>query len=158
MNFFSSMDAASSAMTAERFSMDVISQNIANANTENTAAGTPYRRQSAVIESAGENSGRPFALPACLDDDGGSREPAVQGVKVEGVVQDNSNFRYVYDPTNPNAIRSGKRKGYVAMPNVNLITEMTDMIAASRAYEANATVVDTAKAIATKGMDIGTNH
>lgn len=153
MNFFNSMDIASSAMSAERFKMDLTSQNIANANTQSTIAGTPYRRQVAVV-SSGE-SAAPFALPAGLDDDDGGKFSGT-GVRVSGVVQDQSDFRYVYDPTNPNAIKDGDKKGYVAMPNVNIISEMTDLISASRAYEASATAVEAAKGIAMKGLEIGT--
>lgn len=160
MNFFSSFDIAASAMSAERFKMDVISENIANANTQGTASGTPYRRQVAVITSDSVHGDTPFALSVGLDDDddGGKPQLSSEGVKVSGVVQDGSAFRYQYDPTNPNAIKDGKMKGYVAMPNVNLISEMTDLISASRAYEASATVVDAAKSIAMKGMEIGTGH
>lgn len=155
MNFFSSMDIASSAMSSERFRMDVISQNIANANTQNTLSGTPYRRQVASIGSATDTGGKPFALPVGLDDDddAGPRFRG-QGVQVNGVTQDQSDFRYVYDPTNPNAQKEGKWKGYVAMPNVNIISEMTDLISASRAYEASATAVESAKGIAMKGLEI----
>ncbi|MBM3464215.1 MAG: flagellar basal body rod protein FlgC [Armatimonadetes bacterium] len=154
MNFFQSMDIAASAMSAERFRMDVISQNIANANTQTTLSGTPYRRQVAVV-TPGDAS--PFALPVGLDDDD-EEGPQFNGngVKVGGVAQDGAEFRYVYDPTNPNAEKEGKWKGYVAMPNVNIITEMTDLIAASRSYEASATAVESAKGIAMKGLEIGT--
>jgi flagellar basal-body rod protein FlgC len=159
MNMFHSLDIAASAMTAERFKMDVISQNISNANTQSTIAGTPYRRQVAIVTQDNSNSGKPFALPCGLDDDdvdeGGRKQVQGHGVTVAGVAQDQSDFRYVYDPTNPNAQKDGKWKGYVAMPNVNLITEMTDLISSSRAYEASATVVEAVKAIASKGLEIG---
>lgn len=154
MNFFSSMDIASSAMSAERFRMDVISQNIANANTQKTISGTPYRRQVASIGAASDTGGKPFALPVGLDDDSDGPTFRGTGVQVTGVAQDQAEFRYVYDPSNPNAEQSGKWKGYVAMPNVNIITEMTDLIAASRAYEASATAVESAKGIAMKGLEI----
>lgn len=158
MNFFNSMDIAASGMSAERFRMDVISQNIANANTQNTISGTPYQRQVAVV-TPGQDGGTPFALPVGLDDDDDDG-PAFNstGIKVAGVATDSSDFRYVYDPTNPAAQKEGKWKGYVAMPNVNIITEMTDLIAASRAYEANATAVEAAKGIAMKGLEIGTGR
>lgn len=157
MNFFSSMDIASSAMSAQRFSMDIISQNIANANTQNTVSGTPYRRQVAVI-TPGEQSTQ-FALPVGLDDDSDDGPKFHgSGVKVGGVAEDQGDFRYQYDPTNPSAIKEGKMKGYVAMPNVNIISEMTNLIAASRAYEASATSVEAAKGIAMKGLEIGTGH
>ena len=77
------------------------------------------------------------------------------GVEVTGVQADNSDFRWVYDPSNPKAQKEGEHKGYVAMPNVNIISEMTNMIQASRAFEANATVVESAKSIAMKALEIG---
>jgi len=151
------MDIAASAMSSERFKMDIISQNIANANTQSTLSGMPYRRQLAVV---GPSDTRPFALPVGLDDDDGAIYPKFsgQGVKVNGVVEDQADFRYVYDPTHPAALKEGKWKGYVAMPNVNIINEMTDLIAASRAYEASATAVEAAKGIAMKGLEIGTGR
>lgn len=168
MNFFHSMDIAASAMSAERFKMDVLSQNIANANTQNTLSGTPYRRQVAVVRPDYDDNSKPFVLPAGLDggedddigdmDDSGHKKFNGHGVKVQGVVQDMSDFRYVYDPTNPNAEKEGKWKGYVPMPNVNLITEMTELIATSRAFEASSTVMQAAKAIAQKGLEISASH
>jgi len=151
MSFFNSMDVGASALTAERQRMDVISQNIANANTQN--AGVPYQRQVAVI---GQSESPVFALPAGLDDDG----PGFCGVGVKANVMGDSSTpaRMVYDPGSPNAIKDGPNKGYVAMSNVNIISEMTDLISASRAYEANATAVDTAKSIAMKGLEIGTGR
>jgi flagellar basal-body rod protein FlgC len=141
-------------MSAERVHMDVISQNIANANTSSTASGEPYRRHVAVITGADSPQ---FALPVSLDDDSDDEGTAVRcgGVKVAGVAEDQSPLKYVYDPTNPNAIRQGQHKGYVAMSNVNTITEMTEIIAATRAYEANATAVDSIKGMAMKGLEIG---
>lgn len=156
---FKSFDIGASAMTAERFHMDVISQNIANASTQNTLAGTPYRRQVAMITQAAGDDSKPFVLPAGLDDDDddGSQFHG-SGVKVQGVAVDQSDFKYVYDPGNPHAQKDGKWKGYVAMPNVNLITEMTDLIAASRSYEASATAVEAAKGMASKGLEISAGH
>jgi flagellar basal-body rod protein FlgC len=155
-NFFSSLDITASAMTAERFRMDIISQNIANANTENTVNGTPYRRMVAVINSSEASQ---FALPAGLDEDDEDGNVATHyhgsGVKATDVVQDMTDFRYVYDPTNPNSIKRGKMKGYVAMPNVNLINEMTDLMGSTRAFDACATAADAAKSIAMKGLEIG---
>ncbi|MHB2018831.1 MAG: flagellar basal body rod protein FlgC [Candidatus Xenobia bacterium] len=153
-NFFSAMDAAASAMTAERFKMDVISENISNANTQNTVTGEPYRRHVAVITPADAPQ---FALPCALDDDDDDDPKGndLKGVQVKGVAIDNTPLKYVYDPTNPNAIKQGKMKGYVAMSNVNVITEMTSLIATSRSYDANASVVEAVKSMAMKGMEIG---
>lgn len=77
------------------------------------------------------------------------------GVEVTGVAQDGSDFRWVYDPSNPKAEKGGPHAGYVAMPNVNIIAEMTSMMQASRGFEANATVVEAAKSMAMKALEIG---
>jgi flagellar basal-body rod protein FlgC len=78
-----------------------------------------------------------------------------KGVRVVGVEKDTSSPRLVYDPTHPDAIKSGPRQGYVEMPNVNIVTEMVDLIAASRAYEANASIVNGSKAMFMKALEIG---
>lgn len=160
MNFFQTFDIAASGLRAEQFRMDVTSNNIANAHTSKTEDGTPYRRQVAVVSSQNAEA---FAgmMTASFDDEnfdvfkeeraGGN----FGGVAVEGVVEDTADFRWVYDPTNPNAEQDGPHKGYVAMPNVNIINEMTSMIQASRAYEANATTIESAKAMAMKALEIG---
>jgi len=152
MDFFRSMDVAASGMRAEQFRMDVTAENIANVNTTSSVDGTPYRRKMAVITPADEPE---FMLPAGLSEDeeagfiGG-------GVQTAGVMEDKSaDFKYVYDPENPQAQKEGKWKGYVAMPNVNIITEMTSLIAASRSYEANVTALQSAKTMAQKALDIG---
>lgn len=162
MKFFRIFDTAASGMTAERFKMDVISNNIANAHTSKTLAGTPYRRQVALIEpKAVEEFDKEFRLAGGFDvdfeEDFGRERTEFQGggVRVAGVAEDQSDFRWVYDPGNPNAEKEGPHKGYVAMPNVNIITEMTHMIQASRGYEANATAVEAAKAMAMKALEIG---
>lgn len=153
MDFFKAMDVAASGMTAERFRMDVISENIANVNTTSTVSGEPYRKKFAVITPYDEPE---FIVPAALNNDDSDNQFIGSGVQVEGVMEDtSSDFKYVYDPDNPSAIKNGKMKGYVAMPNVNIITEMTNMIAASRGYEANVSSVQTAKQIAQKALEIG---
>ncbi len=161
MKFFQTFDLAASGMRAEQFRMDVVSNNIANAHTSKTADGTPFRRQVAVVSPRqAEAFNQAFTL-ASMDNDfeklfeESSVGFSAGGVAVEGIVEDNSDFRWVYDPTNPNAEKSGDRKGYVAMPNVNIIQEMTTMMTASRAYEANATTIEAAKAMAMKAMEIG---
>jgi len=151
MNFFSSMDVAASGMTAERFRMDVIANNIANVNTTKTLSGTPHRRQVAEIVSEDQPQ---FFVPCGLGDEE-SAEMVGGGVRVAGVREDAGDFKYVYDPDNPDAIKEGKWKGYVAMPNINIITEMTNLMAASRAYEANSSVVQAAKNMAEKALEIG---
>lgn len=153
-NFFKAIDIAASGLTASRFQMDIISSNIANANTVNQTTGEPYRRKFAMFESKERQE---FSLPVGLYDDPDAPSPAGEGVRLAGVAEDNSEnaFKYVYDPTNPQAVKEGKWKGYVKKPNVNIISEMTNLIAASRAYEANATLIQAAKQMAQKGSTIG---
>jgi flagellar basal-body rod protein FlgC len=120
---FSGLNIAASGLTAHREWMDLIAGNIANAETTETPEGGPFRRQLAVFMENQADSGQ------------------LQGVKVKGIVDDQSELRKVYEPSHPNA----DAQGYVAYPNVNVVTEMVDMIAASRAYEANATVLEALK-------------
>jgi flagellar basal-body rod protein FlgC len=144
MGMFGAIDAAASGLTAERLRMDVISNNIANANTTRTAEGGPYRRQLVVFEPRTGNSS-PFSQMLTQQMEAGN------GVKVVGIVKDQSPLRMVYDPNHPDA----NKDGYVAMPNINIVSEMVDMITATRAYEANVTAVNTAKSMAMKALEIG---
>ena len=146
MSIFSAFNINSSGLTAQRYRMDIISQNIANANTTRTADGTPYRRK--VVTFAEKNSHTPFSrvLNSARDKYSGD------GVKVDGVFEDTqTDMTMVYDPSHPDA----DENGYVMYPNVNIITEMTNMIDASRSYEANLTAFETSKAIALKGLELG---
>ncbi|MDU2066192.1 MAG: flagellar basal body rod protein FlgC [Sporomusaceae bacterium] len=146
MGMFGAIDSAASGLTAERLRMDVISNNIANVNTTRTAEGGPYRRQLLVFEPRSSGDSFSDILTGKL---GQSGENA--GVKVVGITKDQSPLRLVYDPTHPDA----NRNGYVEMPNVNVVTEMVDMITASRAYEANVTTINAAKSMAQKALEIG---
>lgn len=143
MGMFGAIDAAASGLTAERLRMDVISNNIANANTTRTAEGGPYRRQYVVFSPRTGSS--PFGRVLASELDAGA------GVRVVGIVKDESPLKMVYDPKHPDA----NADGYVSMPNVNIVAEMVDMITATRAYEANVTAVGAAKAMAAKAMEIG---
>lgn len=157
MGFLDSLDVSSSGMTAERLRMDVISNNLANANTTHTASGQPYRREEVVLAqgdvsfqdalgSVGENSdGDSFLAEAMAD---GSD---TGGVHVAGIIPDQSPFKEEYDPGNPDA----DKKGYVKTPNISVVSEMVDMMGASRAYEANVTAVQSAKSMAEKALAIG---
>lgn len=145
MALFSSFDINATGMTAERFRMDTISQNVANMNTTRTEDGTPYRRKIVVFEE--KNSQTPFhqVLNRARDRYSGS------GVKVTGVYEDNvTEGNMVYDPSHPDA----DENGYVMYPNVSAITEMTNLIDASRAYQANATAFNASKSIATTGLNL----
>ncbi|MBQ7528876.1 flagellar basal body rod protein FlgC [bacterium] len=151
MNFFNTFDIASSGMTAQRKMMDVTAANIANVNTTETADGTPFRRMVAVVtqKQIGDWDNE---FQACSFDD---EAPQMQGVEVSSVQADEGDFRWVYDPSNPKAQKEGEHKGYVAMPNVNVISEMTNMMMASRAFEANATILDASKSMSMKALEIG---
>lgn len=145
MGMFGAIDSAASGLTAERLRMDVISNNIANANTTRTAKGGPYRRQLVVFEPRSEQASFSQLLSKEMGDGAGD------GVKVVGITEDDSPTRMVYDPHHPDA----NQAGYVEMPNVNIVTEMVDMITATRAYEANVTAVNSAKSMALKALEIG---
>lgn len=144
MSFFSSFDISASGMTAQRLRMDLIANNLANANTTRTREGGPYQRQVPLFSS--RDTAAPF--PAFL---AGAQRKAGGGVRVVGIVEDPAPPRLVYDPEHPDA----REDGYVAYPNVNVVTEMTDLIAASRAYEANVTAFNAAKTMASIALDIG---
>lgn len=142
---FGGIDAAASGLTAERLRMDVISNNIANVNTTRTADGGPYRRQMVVFEPRTSQATFAQLLSRTLDGEAGA------GVRVVGITKDNSPTRKVYDPGHPDA----NKEGYVEMPNINIVTEMVDMITATRAYEANVTSVNASKSMALKALEIG---
>ena len=150
MGLFTAINIASSGMAAERMRGDVIANNIANASTTRTEEGGPFRRSRVIVRPRTEGPfwRSPF-LPQGMDNGVG------QGVRVVGIEQDRSPNRLVFDPFHPDAIQSGPRTGYVEMPNVDIVTEMADMITASRAYEANAAVIEGAKMMFQRALEIG---
>ena len=151
MGLFSSINTASTGLSAERMRLDVISDNIANANTTRTADGGPYRRSRVVFRPVvNQPYWRTPFLPEKMDNGIG------QGVRVSEIEKDmDSDLRLVYDPTHPDAIKTGPKKGYVEYPNVNIVNEMVDMISATRAYEANVAVMDGSKSMFQKALSIG---
>lgn len=140
MSFFDSLSSSASALTAQRLRMDVISNNLANANSTRTKEGGPYKRQMVVFESREE-------FKQAVD---GRHTKTPLGVKVSQIKEDEQPFRLVYDPSHPDA----NPDGYVQMPNVNTIQEMTDMISATRSYEANVTMINSIKGMAAKALEI----
>jgi flagellar basal-body rod protein FlgC len=143
MGLFDAFDASGSALSAERLRMDVTAENLANAQSTRAANGTgPYRRKEVVLEQAGSGVGSSASFADSLQ--------AARGVKVAGIVEDQTPMRKIYDPGHPDA----DAQGYVTMPNVNTVTEMTDLIGASRAYEANVTAMQTAKSMFTRTLDL----
>lgn len=144
MSVFSAFDICATGMTAQRTRLDIISQNIANVNTTRDGDGNPYMRKSVIFE---EKSYVSFD-DALINATG----RVGKGVKVAKIFEDNeTEDRLVYDPSHPDA----DEKGYVLYPNVNTVTEMTDMIDASRSYEANVTAFNAAKGMHMKALDIG---
>lgn len=138
MGLFGSFNISGSALSAERLRMDTIANNLANSSTTQTEAGGPYRRQMTIFE-------------AIEDQKRTNRNPLGQGVRVVGIVEDQSPARLVFDPQHPDA----NGDGYVAMPNVEVAIEMVDLITATRAYEANITALNAAKSMAMKALEIG---
>ena len=147
MGMFDAFNVSASGLTAQRYRMDVIAQNVANANTTRTEDGTPYVRKVVTFSEKDGNAGgfsNIFGRAV-------NRYQA-NGVKVSGTYEDTTTEgNKVYDPAHPDA----DEDGYVTYPNVNIITEMTNLIDASRSYEANATAFDATKSMALKGLQMG---
>ena len=148
MAFLSSMNVVGSGLTAQQFRLDVISENITNISTTRTEAGGPYRRKMVVLQEVAEQTPFQAALSRAM---GGDTQTQRGGVQVTQVVEDPSDFKLVYDPTHPDA----NAEGYVEMPNVDLIKEMADAMAANQAYSANVTAFNVLKQVAAKGLEIG---
>ncbi|MFP4382407.1 MAG: flagellar basal body rod protein FlgC [Spirochaetia bacterium] len=151
MGLFSSINIAATGLTAQRTRLDVISNNIANVDTTRTPEGGPFRRSRVIFRPVQEQPyWRSTILPNALYNGPG------EGVRIVEVQKDtDAKPRLVYDPTHPDAIKSGPRAGYVEMPNVNTVEEMVDMISASRSYEANMSIIDGAKNMFMRSLEIG---
>jgi flagellar basal-body rod protein FlgC len=134
MSMFDSLRVSASGMTAERLRMDVIADNLANADTTRGPNGGPYRRKEVVLESGGA----------------GSFDNVLAGVHAAGIVDDPSPPRRVYDPGHPDA----DAQGYVTMPNVNSVTEMVDLITSTRGYEADVQAMNQAKSMFLRTLDL----
>lgn len=148
MSMFSAFDVNASGMTAQRLRMDVISENVANAQTTRTEDGTPYRRK---VVTFAEKSDTGIGSFSKVLGSVSSNYGIGQGVKVSNISEDyTTEMNMVYDPSHPDA----DENGYVTYPNVNIVTEMTNLIDASRAYEANATAFSASKSMALKGLEI----
>ncbi|HKM05115.1 MAG TPA: flagellar basal body rod protein FlgC [Lachnospiraceae bacterium] len=146
MSMFDSFNINASGLTAQRYRMDIISENVANANTTRTSDGTPYRRK--VVTFAEKETQTSFSRVLNKSRDNYSGK----GVKVSSVSEDTwTEMNKVYDPSHPDA----DDDGYVTYPNVNTITEMTNLIDATRAYEANSTAFTASKSMAMKGLEMG---
>ena len=149
MGLFQPFDIAASGMTAQRFRMDVIAENIANVSTTRTEDGTPYRRKIVTFEEKQLKAGVPSFRHILKDS---TAAYMGNGVKVTKVSEDtDTDFIMEYDPSHPDA----DENGYVSYPNVNTVTEMTNLIDASRSYEANVTAFSAIKSMAQSGIQVG---
>lgn len=153
MAFLSSMNIVASGLTAQQLRLDVVAENMTNAQTTRTENGDgPYRRKMVVFEAV---SGRDTFRDAMARAAGGAVSNSgyenAGGVRVTQIVEDPSDFELVYDPTHPDA----NEEGYVEMPNVDTIKEMADAMAATQAYSANVTAFNALKAVVAKGLEIG---
>lgn len=152
MSFWDSLRIGASGLTAQRLRLDIISNNIANAETTHTAEGGPYKRQDVVFNAAGSNSFRPaLALARGNGTNISTADLGAKGVEVSSIYTQQETGPRVYDPTNPDA----DKDGYVTYPNVDLVVEMTNMLSATRSYEANLAMIDASKKMALRALDIG---
>lgn len=147
MGLFSAINISGSALTAQRLRMDVAASNIANADTTRgrlvDGEWQPYQRKMVVLETKGKDFGSLFSQAAQNGD--------MQGVKAAQIVDDEQPFKLVYQPNHPDA----DEQGYVRMPNVDPLKEMVDLISSTRSYEANVTVMNAAKGMYMKALEIG---
>lgn len=154
MAFLNSFNICASGLTAQRQRMDIIAENISNINTTRTEDdGGPYTRKMVVFQPIAQSDFKETfnTLEKNTRRTVGRDTELSQGVMVTQIVEDESEYKTVYDPTHPDA----NEAGYVLYPNVEVLKETTDAMAASRAYEANITAFNAIKAMATKGMEIG---
>ncbi|MDD2457501.1 MAG: flagellar basal body rod protein FlgC [Eubacteriales bacterium] len=145
MNLFKTMEISASGLTAQSLRMDVIAQNVANAETTRTAEGGPYQRKSVVLAQQEPSFAERLSQ---LEHSG---QASASGVVVSATEADQTPFQQLFDPTHPDADANGT----VQMPNVDIAREYVDMIAATRAYEANITVMNASKRMALKALEMG---
>lgn len=144
MDLIQTIDIAASGMVAQRTRLNVISMNLANANTTRTDDGTPYRRKTTIFQTYPIGNSFQNQLR-------NAQEDQIYGVKVTEIVPVSGELKKIFDPSHPDA----DEKGYVYLPNVNLVQEMVQMLNANRSYEANAAAIRAAKEMALKALEIG---
>jgi flagellar basal-body rod protein FlgC len=146
---YSSIEVSASGLSAERVAMDVIANNLANVNTTRTPEGGAFKRQLVVFAQKQSTTGETDFDPI---DSSGANDPgkSTDGVEAVGIVNDPGPDRLVYDPTHPDA----DANGYVHMPNIDAVKEMVDMIAASRAYQANVTAIQESRNMGNASMNL----
>lgn len=138
MDIFTTFDISASALKAHRIRLNTISSNMANVETTSTPEGGPYKKKSVYFQT------QAISFKEELD-------TSIKGVKVSKIIADESDPKKIYNPDHPDA----GEDGYVAMPNISILKEMTDMMSATRSYEANTTVIKSAKRMALKALEIG---
>jgi flagellar basal-body rod protein FlgC len=151
MSFWDSLRIGASALNAQRLRLDLISNNIANAETTRTEAGGPYQRQDVVFTTREPRAFLPALLKARRNGENLNTALPLDGVNVARFTTDTTPGPRIYDPTHPDA----DAEGFVTYPNVNLVTEMTNMLSATRSYEAAMAVIEAAKRMALRALDIG---
>lgn len=152
MSIWNIIRIGASALSAQRLRLDLISNNIANSETTHTTAGGPYQRQDVIFTPQESNGFLPQFLAARKAQDSlAGVSSGMEGVKVASILTDTTPGSRVYDPNHPDA----DEKGFVTYPNVNMVVEMTNMMSATRSYEANLSVLDAAKRMALRSLEIG---
>lgn len=146
MSFFNSMNVSASGLTAQRTRMDILASNLANIDTTRTPEGGPFRRRTVIFEEM-QPQGQSFAS---FFNRAVGQAPAGRGVRIHSIVEDPTPGPRVFDPGHPDA----DAEGYVMRPNVNIITEMVNMISASRSYEANITSINVTRAMMNRTLEI----
>lgn len=149
MSFFDGLEISSTALFAQRQRMNVISSNLANAQTTRAEDGTYYKRKDLVFKPQSIDPQAEAKIFPSSFEEAWNRE--LEGVEVEAIIEDDSPPVLKHDPEHPDA----NEEGYVEYPNVNVVEEMTDMVTASRSYEANITIVETIKTMANKALELG---
>lgn len=153
MAFLSSMNIVASGLTAQQLRLDIVAENVTNSTTTRTEnGGGAYRRKMVVFEAQGGRDTFRMALARATNGLVSNAGASTRGgVRVTQIVEDPSDLRLVYDPTHPDA----NENGYVEMPNVDMVKEITDAMAATQAYSANVTAFNTLKSVVSKGLEIG---
>ena len=149
MSYWTALKIGASSLSAQRLRLDLISNNVANAESTSTEEGGPYQRQDVVFEANQAN--RTFASFLPINSDLTRSSKNLEGVTVKEIITDETQGTTVYDPTHPNA----DEEGMVTYPNVNLVVEMTNMLSATRSYEASLSVIDAARSMALSALEIG---
>ena len=146
MSFLSSLNINASGMTAQRMRLDVAAENIANVETTRTEGGGPYRRKLVVLEAQDDSFHEVLSRTMA-----GKSTQTNAGVRASMILEDETELKAVYDPEHPDA----DEQGYVRMPNIDMVKEMTDSMAATRSYEANITAYNAVKLMAQKALEVG---